>query len=248
MSFYHFVIKTVPRDGSPVKKLKLSLTNSMLLRSALLLVGSKCTAGRAKRSDDDDDKSFGRPKRSDDDDDKSSDDDDTSPGEVFVSRIMAVGCNGYCLMESLDFPLEDLDSSMTPMTGKTAKEIDVELGPLQTPAPSLSRPRRNAFDMLLAAPLPTFLPVFAVDESESQPPSGTIQEQLCGAVPAFYEEIRLGFYDPATEVLLQTNLNKISDILCFINGHWGALFRGLKEPEESSKLLRLAKASFRSKP
>jgi hypothetical protein len=132
MSFYHFVIKTVPRDGSPVKKLKLSLTNSMLLRSALLLVGSKCTTGRLKRLDNDKDESFN--------------DDDTSPGEDFVSRIMAVCCNGYCLMESLDFPLEDLDSSMTPMTGKTAKKIDVGLDPLQTPALSLFRPRRNAFD------------------------------------------------------------------------------------------------------
>jgi hypothetical protein len=137
---------------------------------------------------------------------------------------------------------------MTPMTGKTAKEIGVELGPLQTPALSLSRPRRNAFDILLAAPVSTFLPVVSVDEVESQPPSGTIQEQIRSAVPAFYEEIRLGFYNPATEVLLTTNLNKIADILCFINGHWEALFRGLKEPQESSKLLRLAKASFHVKP
>jgi hypothetical protein len=164
MSFYHFVIKTVPRDRSPVKKVKLSLTNSMLLCGALLLVGSKCTAGR--------------PKRSDDDDNKASDDDKASPGEDFVSRIMAVGCNGYCFMESLDFPLEELDSYMTPMTGKTAKEIDVKLGPLQTPALSLSRPRQNAFDILLAAPVPTILPVFSIDEVESVPPSGTIQEQL----------------------------------------------------------------------
>ena len=111
-----------------------------------------------------------------------------------------------------------------------------------TPTPSLLRPRRNAFEMLLAAPVPTFLPVLFFDEDETQPLSGTVQEQLRGAVPTFFEAIQLGFYNPATEV------NKISDILCFINGHWEALFRGLKEPEESSKLLRLAKASFRLKP
>jgi hypothetical protein len=118
----------------------------MLLCCALLLVGNKCTAGQ--------------PKISNTDDDKASDDDKANPEKDFVSRIMAVGCIKNCLRESLDFPLEELDSSMTPMTGKTAKEIDVELGPLQTPALSLSPPHQNAFDLLLAAPVPKFLPVF----------------------------------------------------------------------------------------
>lgn len=234
MSFYHFVVKTVPSYGSPVKKQKLCLNNSMLLRGALLLLGRKCTTGSLKRSDSDHDESV--------------DDDNTSPGEDFVSRIISVCCNEYCLMESLDFPLEDLDSCMTPMTGKTAKEIVVELGPVSTPTLSLLRPRRNAFEMLLAAPVPTFLPVPFFDEDETQPLSGTVQEQLRGAVPTFFEAIQLGFYNPATEVLLKTNLNKISDILCFINGHWEALFRGLKKQAQSSKLLCLAKASFRMKP
>jgi hypothetical protein len=58
MSFYHFVIKTVPKDGGPVKKLKVSLTNDVLLRGALLLVGSKCTTSCPKRSYDDNDKAF----------------------------------------------------------------------------------------------------------------------------------------------------------------------------------------------
>jgi hypothetical protein len=44
-TFYHFVIKTVPRDGSAVKKVKIFLQNSMLLRAALQLVGTKCATG-----------------------------------------------------------------------------------------------------------------------------------------------------------------------------------------------------------
>jgi hypothetical protein len=69
-----------------------------------------------------------------------------------------------------------------------------------------------------------FFLFFSIDEVESVPPSGTIQEQLRGALPAFFAEIWLGFYNPATELLLQTNIHKISDILCFINGHWETLF------------------------
>ena len=232
MPFYHFVIQSEPRDGTPVKKLKISLMKCMLLHGALLLVGRKCTTGRPKRSDDDDD---------DDDDAISAGNDD------FVSRIVSVRCNDYDLLENLEFPLEDLDSDMTPMTGKTAKEIYIGVGPVPAPAPSLSRPRRNAFDLLLAPPVPTFLPVLANDEeddTETEESSGNLQEQLRGALPTFYENIQLGYYEKETKALLMTNLNKIGDILCFIKGHWHSLFR-LKEPQ-SSALLRLTKASCRA--
>jgi hypothetical protein len=228
MPFYHFMITIVPREGSNVQKFKIHLEDSMLLRGALLLVGSKFTTGRPKRSDDDND---------DDDDDA------TSPGERFVLRIKSVHCNRYCLMDSLDFPLDDLDSDSTPMAGKKGKQIEVELNHAPRPASMPSRPRCNASTMLMGGPVSTFLPVLASDEAEAQA-NGTVQQQLRGAFPAFYADIQLGFFDAKTKSLLTTNLSKSIDILCFINGHWRALFGNSEEPH-SSKLLRMTKTVIR---
>ena len=91
-------------------------------------------------------------------------------------------------MDNFDFPLGELDSNTTPITGKKGKEIEVNLDAVPAPVSVLSRPQRNAFALLMEPRLPTFLPVPASGEAETQP-TGTVQEHLCNAFPVFYADI-----------------------------------------------------------
>jgi hypothetical protein len=166
--------------------------------------------------------------------------------DSFVSRICVVTCDDYCLMESLDISLGIIDSPFTPLTGPTAKGIHVEVGPLRPPSP---RPARDAFAMMMAPPVATFLPVLVSSEGEARP-IGNIQDQLRNAVSSFYVEIGLGYFDAATEGLLKVNLTKIVNLLCFVDGHWKALFKSDTLPNnaavQSSQLLRLTMACIRT--
>ena len=164
---------------------------------------------------------------------------DDEDEDSFFPRVSAVSCNEDSLMESLKISLRDIDCSFTPLTGPAAKEINVEVGPLHPPPP---RPVRNAFAMIMAPRVATFLPVSVRAEGETGP-FGTVLDQLRAAVPGFFMEIELGYFDALTEALLKTNLNKIANLLCFIHGHWKALFRSDELPnnadQQSSLLLKL---------
>ena len=101
--------------------------------------------------------------------------------------------------------------------------------------PVLVTPRRNAFAVMAQGPPVHYLevsPGLSVDPtvSEGLPLCGEgeilhLDDQIKDRLRLICQTIKLGFTSDKSKALLETNLNKLSNVLCFIHGHWTKLFR-----------------------
>ena len=80
------------------------------------------------------------------------------------------------------------------------------------------KPRSNAFDIIMQPKRPRFLEDVPVKDPN-------LQQQVNAGLLAYFANIKLGYVDGSTEKELKTLAKTLRDILCFVHGQWGSLFR-----------------------
>jgi len=175
--------------------------------------------------------------------------------EKAFRRVSSVTCEGYDLSEYVHNPaasLHDLNSTDTPIF---SSGIDILLPP--TTNSLTENPKKKAKlvcsrDVLLRkVVVPQSMDFLQWEgDIEIEP---DIQDQIKQKLYSLFEEIDLGYCDPAQESKLSTNAGHLQSTLCFIQKHWKVLLRAdfpfIPDTEEyhQSKLLLSLQGTIRGK-